>query len=83
MSGENGEGSLLSEKDEVNGTEPVRRTVNMPRVINAIPRERLKYSSITDGSRTSGESKVIMMVGEVINGAACRANQPAVPYVYA
>lgn len=30
-------------------------------------------------SLTSGERRVIIIVGEMINGAACRAHQAAVP----
>jgi len=36
---------LLSESDEVNGTEPVRRTINIPTVSNAMPKDLAKYSS--------------------------------------
>jgi hypothetical protein len=35
------------------------------------------------GSRTSGERRVIIMVGDMTRGAAWRVNHPAVPYVYA
>lgn len=71
--------NLLSENEEVNGTEPVRSTVKMPSVISAIPRDRLKYSSMADGSRTPGERRVSIIVGDIINGTACRAIHPAVP----
>lgn len=32
-------------------------------------------------SRTSGDNIVIMIVGDMISGAACNASHPAVPYV--
>ena len=34
------------------------------------------------GSLTTGLRIVKMIVGDTINGAACRANHPNVPYVY-
>lgn len=36
-----------------------------------------------DGSRTSGERSMMIIVGEMIRGAACNAIHPADPYVYA
>lgn len=36
---------LLSDIDDVNGTEPVRSTIMMPSVKRVMPRERAKYSS--------------------------------------
>jgi len=33
------------------------------------------------GSRTSGERRVMMIVGDMIKGAAWRVSHPAVPYV--
>jgi len=40
------EGYILSEIEEVNGTEPVSSTIIMPRVNRAMPRDLAKYSSI-------------------------------------
>ena len=77
---------ILSEIEEVKGTEPVRRTTIIPNVNKVIPSDREKYSSravfhqsgpsdpcmrhLRVGSRTSGERRVIMMVGDTIKGAA-------------
>lgn len=36
---------ILSENDEVSGTEPVKRTPRSPKVIRVMPSERQKYSS--------------------------------------
>lgn len=77
--GERRKGNSLSENEEVKGTEPVSNTVKMPSVISAMPSERLKYSSTADGSRTSGERRVTIIVGDIIRGMAWSANQPAVP----
>jgi len=73
----------VSENEEVNGTDPVRRTIMIPRVNIAIPKDREKYPSRGVGSRTSGERRVIIIVGEMIKGKLCRASHPADPYVYA
>jgi hypothetical protein len=40
-------GDILSEIDDVKGTEPVRRTIIIPNAKRAIPKDREKYSSIT------------------------------------
>lgn len=39
--------NILSEIEEVRGTEPVSRTTIIPKVNKVIPRDREKYSSIT------------------------------------
>jgi hypothetical protein len=70
---------LLSEMLLVRGTEPVKRTTIIPKANKVMPKEREKYVSRAVGSRTSGERRAMMIVGETINGKACRANQPAVP----
>lgn len=72
----------VSDREEVSGTDPVRRTIRTPRVSSVIPRDLEKYSSSKVASRTSGESIAMMMVGDSINGTACKASHPAVPYVY-
>jgi hypothetical protein len=42
------EGSVLSDIEDVNGREPVRRTIMIPRAMRDMPREREKYSSRTE-----------------------------------
>lgn len=42
---------------DVKGTEPVRRTVRMPRVNRVRPRERQKYSSSARAAVSSGSWK--------------------------
>lgn len=39
---------VLSDIEEVNGTEPVRSTIMIPNVKRVMPRERAKYSSRTE-----------------------------------
>lgn len=90
----------MSDIEDVRGTDPVRRTVSIPRVSSVKPSDREKYSSrarrcqnvilwlyrtrhiyLLVASRYSGESIVIMIVGDMINGRDCNVSHPAVPYV--
>lgn len=71
----------VSENVDVRGTDPVKRTVMTPSASNAMPSDLEKYTSKDVGSRTSGERRVMMILGDTTKGKACSASQPAVPYV--
>lgn len=71
---------MVSEIEEVSGTDPVRSTIIIPRVNNVSPKEREKYCSRGEASLTSGDRRVMMIVGETIKGAAWRASHAAEPY---
>ena len=55
------------------GTEPVSRTVRIPRVRSVKPSVREKYTSRVVASRTSGERSATIIVGLAMRGAACVA----------
>jgi hypothetical protein len=52
--------------------ELVQRSAGTPRYFWGCP-------CVLDGSRTSGERRAVIIVGEAIRGAACNAIQAAVP----
>lgn len=56
----------------VSGTEPVSINSSTEKATSVSPSERERYSSRMVLSRTSGESIVMMMVGDTINGTASR-----------
>lgn len=60
----------------VKGTLPVRSRRRMEKATRVSPRERERYSSRVVDSRTSGERRAMMTVGETMSGMASRTIQP-------